>query len=251
MPEFNGYPAGTPSWVDIGTPDVEAAKAFYGQLFGWEFVDQGPNAGGYHMCNLRGKPVAGLGPAQDPGPPHWTTYVAVDDTDTAVKAVESAGGTVLATMDIPEAGRMAVCTDSTGVAFSVWQAGQHGGVAIANEAGAFSWSELNTRDTAKAIPFYESVFGWKAETMTEPMPYTQLMLDGKSIAGMMDVTGRVPDEVPAHWLVYFGTDNCDGAVETTEKAGGALRVGPVDIPDMGRFAVLNDPQGAVFAVFQM
>lgn len=250
MPEFNGYPAGTPSWVDIGTPDVEGAKAFYGRLFGWEFADQGPDSGGYHMCQLRGKPVAGLGPAQNPGPPHWTTYVNVDDTDTTVKAVEAEGGTVLATMDVMEAGRMAVCLDPTGAPFSMWQAGQHGGAAIANEPGAFSWSELNTRDTAAAIAFYQSVFGWTAETMTEPMPYTQFSNDGKSVAGMMDMTGRVPDEVPPNWLVYFGIANCDEAVETAKQAGGALMFGPVDIPDMGRFAVLADPQGAAFAVFQ-
>lgn len=251
MPEFDGYAAGTPSWVDIGTPDIEGAKAFYGRLFGWQFADQGPEAGGYHMCELRGKVVAGLGPAQDPGPPRWTTYVTVDDTDTTVKAVESAGGSVLAAMDVMEAGRMAVCTDSTGVPFSVWQAGQHGGAAIANEPGAFSWSELNSRDTATAARFYESVFGWKAETTTEPMQYTTFSLDGKSLAGMLDMTDRVPPEVPAHWLVYFGTEDCDAAIATTKEAGGSVFVGPVEIPNMGRFAVLGDPQGAVFAVFQM
>src|SRR5688572_17092559 len=108
MPEMDGYAAGTPSWVDIGTTDIEGAKAFYGSLFGWEFADQGPDSGGYHICQVRGKGVAGLGPAQNPGPPFWTTYVAVDDTDTTVKAVENEGGSVLAAMDIPQAGRMAV-----------------------------------------------------------------------------------------------------------------------------------------------
>lgn len=251
MPEFSGYEAGTPSWVDLGTPDVEGAKAFYGKLFGWEFVDQGPEAGGYHIVNLRGKGVAGLGPAQDPGPPRWTTYVSVDDTDAAVKTVESEGGSVLVAMDIPQAGRMAVCTDPTGVAFSVWQAGQHRGAQLANEPGSFTWTELNTRDVGKAVPFYESVFGWTADTATEPMPYTTFKMGDKPVAGMMDVTGRVPDEVPNFWMVYFGTADCDAAIATTKEAGESLVVGPFDIPDMGRFAVLSDPQGAVFAVFQM
>ena len=251
MPEFDGYPAGTPSWVDIGTTDLEGAKAFYSTLFGWEIVDQGPDSGGYCICNLRGKGVAGLGPAQNPGPPYWTTYVGVDDTDTAAKAVEAAGGSVLAAMDIPQAGRMAVCMDPTGVPFSVWQAGAHRGAQIANEPGSFTWTELNSRDTEAAGRFYESVFGWASETSTEPMQYTTFSLDGKTVAGMMDMTGRVPDEVPAHWLVYFGVADCDQAVATTKEAGGELVVGPFDIPDMGRFAVVRDPQGAHFAVFQM
>lgn len=251
MPEVNGYAAGTPSWVDIGTPDLEGAKAFYGKLFGWEFVDQGPDSGGYHIANLRGKGVAGMGPAQDPGPPRWTTYVSVDDTDTTVKTVEAEGGSVLAAMDIPEAGRMAVCSDPTGVAFSVWQSGEHRGSELANEPGAFTWTELNTREVEKAKPFYESVFGWTGETVTEPMPYTTFKLGDKPVAGMMDLTGRVPDDVPDFWMVYFGTADCDQAVATAKEAGGSLVVGPFDIPDMGRFAVLSDPQGAAFAVFQM
>jgi predicted enzyme related to lactoylglutathione lyase len=252
MPEFNGYPAGTPSWVDIGTTDIEGAKAFYSRLFGWDIADAGPDSGGYHMCLLRGKPVAGLGPAQNPGPPYWATYVTVDDADTTAKAVESVGGSVLlAPMDVLDAGRMAVFADTTGVPFSAWQPGQHLGAAIANEAGGFSWSELNTRDVAAATRFYESVFGWKAETSTEPMAYTQLANDGKVVAGMIDITERVPAEVPAHWLVYFGTDDCEQSVATAEEAGGTVRVGPMDIPGVGKFAVLQDPQGAVFAVFQM
>ena len=250
MPEFDGYEAGTPSWVDIGTTDLEGAKAFYSTLFGWEIVDQGPDTGGYNLVNLRGKGVAGLGPAQDPGPPRWTTYVSVDDTDTATKAVEAAGGTVLAAMDIPEAGRMAVCMDPTGVAFSVWQSGQHRGAQIANEPGSFTWTELNTREPAAAARFYSDVFGWTAETVTEPMPYTTFKLGDKPVAGMMDVTDRVPDEVPSFWMVYFGVDNCDQAVATVKEGGGSLVVGPIDIPNMGRFAVVSDPQGAAFAVFQ-
>jgi predicted enzyme related to lactoylglutathione lyase len=251
MPEFTSYAPGTPSWVDLGSPDVGAAAAFYGRLFGWEALDAGPDSGGYHMCLLQGKPVAGLGPAQNPGPPYWSTYVTVEDVDATAKAVEAAGGTtLLAPMDVLDAGRMAVFTDATGVPFSTWQPGAHIGAGIANEAGSFCWSELNSRDTEKAAAFYEAVFGWKAETSTEPMQYTQFLLDGRSVAGMLDMTGRVPDDIPAHWLVYFGSDDVDAHVATAREAGGTVYVEPMDIPT-GRFAVLGDPQGAFFAVFKM
>lgn len=252
MAEFTKYEPGTPSWVDIGVPDVEAAVAFYSKLFGWTVADADPAGGGYRMAQLREKFVAGIGPAQDPGPPRWTTYVTVADADATAAAVKGAGGSVLLEpMDVMDAGRMAVFADPTGAPFSVWQPGAHIGSQLANEPGSFTWTELNTRDPETAAAFYGAVFGWKAETTTEPMPYTQFMLGDKSVAGMMDVTGRVPDEVPAQWLVYFAVPDTDAALASTTAGGGTAMVGPVDIPDMGRFAVLTDPQGAVFAVIAM
>ncbi|MDQ3757884.1 MAG: VOC family protein [Actinomycetota bacterium] len=251
MAEFTEYAPGTPSWADIGVQDVEAAAAFYGKLFGWVVPEADPDSGGYRMATLREKLVAGLGPAQDPGPPRWTTYVSVADADATAAAVKAAGGSVFVEpMDVLDAGRMAVCADSTGVPFSVWQPGLHIGAQLANEPGTLCWTELNSRDTEKAAAFYEAVFGWKADTSTEPMQYTQFLLDGRSIAGMIDMAGRVPDEVPAHWLAYFGSDDVDAHAATAQQEGGQVFVGPMDIPT-GRFAVLGDPQGAVFAVFNM
>ncbi|HEX2040814.1 MAG TPA: VOC family protein [Acidimicrobiales bacterium] len=251
MAEFTEYAAGTPSWVDIGVHDIDAAVAFYGTLFGWTVAKAAPDSGGYRMALLREKAVAGVGPAQDPGPPRWTTYVSVADADTTTAAVREAGGTVLLEpMDVLDAGRMAVFSDPTGVVLSIWQPGQHRGAQLANEPGTFCWSELNSRDTETAAAFYEAVFGWKADTTTEPTQYTQFVLDGRSVAGMLDMAGRVPDEVPAHWLVYFGSADVDGTVAAAQQEGGQVFVGPMDIP-AGRFAVLGDPQGAVFAVFHM
>jgi predicted enzyme related to lactoylglutathione lyase len=252
MAEFTKYDPGTPSWVDIGVQDVEAAVAFYGKLFGWEIPEGDPAGGGYRMAQVRGKFVAGIGPAQDPGPPRWTTYVTVADADATVAAVKEAGGAVLVEpMDVMEAGRMAVFADPTGAVCSIWQPNLHIGSQLANEPGSFTWTELNTRDTETAAAFYGAVFGWKGETTTEPMPYTTFQSDGKPVAGMMDVTGRVPDEVPNHWLVYFAVEDAEAAIATTTQAGGQTFVGPIDIPNMGRFAVLGDPQGAVFAVIKL
>jgi predicted enzyme related to lactoylglutathione lyase len=251
MAEFTEYAPGTPSWADIGVQDVEAAAAFYGKLFGWEVPEAAPDSGGYRMAMLREKLVAGIGPAQDPGPPRWTTYVSVADADATTAAVKAAGGTVFVEpMDVLDAGRMAVFADSTGVPFSVWQPRLHIGAQLAHEPGTLCWTELNSRDTDKAAAFYEAVFGWKADTSTEPMQYTQFLLDGRSIAGMLDMAGRVPDDVPAHWMVYFGSADVDADVATATEAGGQVFVGPMDIPT-GRFAVLGDPQGANFAVFNM
>lgn len=253
MAEFTDYPPGTPSWVDLSSPDLEASKAFYGSLFGWQAEDLGPDAGGYSMFKLRDRYVAGLGPVQGEGrPPAWGTYVTVPDADATVAVVKQAGGTVfLEPMDVFDAGRMAVFADPTGAVLSVWQPGNHKGAELANEPGAFSWNELNTRDPAAAKAFYTAVFGWEPEEHAMgPMTYTEWKINGRSIGGMIDMNPNVPAQVPPHWLVYFTVEDTDATVAAITGKGGTVFVGPLDIPQ-GRFAVVADPQGAVFAVIAM
>ena len=253
MPEKTDHAPGVPSWIDIGT-DVEAAKKFYGELFGWEPQDAGPpeETGGYGFFFKNGKMVAGYGPQQSPGPPVWTTYVATADADaTAEKVTANGGQAIVPPMDVMTAGRMAVFQDPTGAFFSVWQAGEHKGAQLVNEPGSFSWNELNTRDLDAAKAFYTAVFGWDYETMDMgPTSYTEIRLNGDTIAGALDMTGRVPDEVPAHWMVYFAVSDTDATVARAEELGGNVLVPPVDIPP-GRFAVVADDKGAHFAVIRL
>lgn len=254
MGERSSYAPGTPSWVDIGT-DVEAAKTFYTELFGWEYEAAGPpdETGGYGMFMQDGKEVAGLGPQQNPGPPFWTTYITVDDADeTAAKVKEAGGQVVMDPMDVMEAGRMAVLQDPEGAYFSVWQAKETIGAQLVNEPVSLSWNELNTRNLDQAKQFYGAVFGWECVTqdMGDGMTYTEVKLDGNSVAGMMDMTGRVPDMVPPHWMVYFAVDDADATAAKAQELGGQVMVPPTDIPP-GRFAVIADDRGASFAVIKL
>ena len=253
MPERSEYASGTPCWIDIGT-DVEPATAFYGELFGWETRDAGPpeETGGYGFFLKDGRLVAGYGPQQSPGPPHWATYVCVADADeTAARIAEAAGSAFMEPTDIMGAGRLGVFADPEGAVFSIWQPGDHRGSQLMGEPGSFCWNELNTRDVAGALQFYGSVFGWTSEAREMPGGnYTELRADGRPVAGLLDMTGRVPDEVPPHWLVYFAVDDCDAAVAKVEQLGGGRIVGPFDIPP-GRFALAHDPQGAHFALIRL
>jgi predicted enzyme related to lactoylglutathione lyase len=149
-------------------------------------------------------------------------------------------------------GTMAVFTDTTGAVCGVWQPGTFSGAELVNEPSAFAWNELGTRDTAAAKAFYGAVFGWGVEDhdMGEMGTYSEWQQDGNSIGGMMDVSGRLPDEIPAHWLVYFAVENTDATLETAKSSGGSVSFGPIDIP-AGRFAIVIDPHGAAFAVIQM
>jgi predicted enzyme related to lactoylglutathione lyase len=246
------YPPGIPSWVDIGSPDPAATAAFYGAIFGWTSEEGPPEAGGYRIALLNGKPVAGIGPAMNPGPPYWSTYIAVEDADATAAKVTAAGGQVLAPpMDVMDAGRMAVFFDNVGAAFSIWQAKDMPGAAVVNEPGAFCWNELSTRDIPKAIEFYPAVFGWEHRTSEGgPMPYTEWIVGGASIAGMMPTPDMVPAEVPPQWLVYFAVEDCDATVAQATGLGATSLFPPIDIP-IGRFSGLLDPQGAMFAVIAL
>jgi uncharacterized protein len=248
MTEMTRYEPGTPSWIDIGVPDIAAAVVFYSGLFGWTCVDQGEEAGHYTMCELRGKPVAAIGPAMNPGPPTWTTYFTVDDADATAKIIEDAGGSIaMPPMDVLDVGRMAIAADPTGAFFAIWQPRAHIGAHIVNEPNTLCWNELNTRDVDAALGFYERVF---EHTTSRNPEYNELQVAGRAVAGCMPMPPMVPDEVPSHWLVYFAVDDCDAALARARELGGTT-MDPMDIEGVGRFGIVFDPQGAVFAVIRM
>jgi len=248
MPEITSYEHGVPSWVDIGTHDLSAGVRFYSDLFGWEGQDMGEQAGHYTIVTKDGKQVAAISPAQDPGPPRWTTYINVDDLDDVAQKAQAAGGTVvMPPMDVMSAGRMAIFKDTTGAFIAAWQPGEHLGAQLVNEPGAFIWSELHSSDPAKSKAFYSEVFGWSWGGSDE---YSEAQVNGRTIGGLMPRPADVPAEVPDNWVVYFGSADVDAEIKKAADLGATVVAGPTDIPDTGRFAVLIDPQGAAFALFQ-
>jgi len=239
--------------VDLGSPDLEKSRAFYSGLFGWTTEAGPPEAGGYVMCMFGGQAVAGMGPIMNEGqPPAWTTYVSVADADATVAAAKAAGGTVfLEPMDVLDVGRMAIFADPTGAVIAVWQPRAHIGAGLVNEPNTLCWNELATRDIAAAKTFYGAVFGWTGATndMGGGMTYTEWKLNDRTVGGMMEMGANFPPQVPPHWLTYFATDDCDAIVAKAQGLGASVMVPATDIQP-GRFAVLADPQGAVFAVIK-
>lgn len=250
--EMDKYDHGVPSWVDIGSPDIEKAATFYSGLFGWECPPGPEEAGGYRVAMLKGRPVAGIGPQQMPGPPVWASYMNVDDADAIVGKVTENGGQVFAPpMDVMTLGRMAFFADPQGAVFGVWQAKEFAGAGIVNEPGAFSWTELVTTDVDAAKAFYGEVLGWGGETHGEGAgAYTEWQVNGRSIGGMMQKPPMMPAEVPPHWMVYFTVTDTDATIDQIKALGGSLVMGPMDI-EPGRFAVVVDPDGAAFAVITL
>lgn len=255
MSERTSYTPGTPCWVDLATPDIEAAASFYGALFGWE-VPELPNSaemGGYRRAKKNGKDIAGMVPLMQEGqPPAWSTYVSVTDAEATVAAIREAGGQVIAEpMEPADYGKLAVFVDPTGAVCGIWQPNAFAGAELVNEYGCFGWNELGTRDPGAAKQFYSAVFGWSWEDEESERggTYSVWKLGDSMVGGMLDIAGMLPDEIPAHWLVYFTVEDTDAALEQAKAGGGDVKFGPMETP-IGRFAVVGDPFGAVFAVMQ-
>jgi predicted enzyme related to lactoylglutathione lyase len=252
--EVHRYEDGIPSWVDMGTADLDRAKKFYGELFGWNAPAGPPEAGGYTVCDIDGKTVAGLGPHTNPAAPaHWSTYVNVTSADDTIAKVTANGGTVyVEPMDVMDAGRMAVFADPDGAAIGLWQPGRHVGAQLVNEPGTYCWSELVTDDLAGAETFYKAVFGWDAETQGPggPGSYTEWKVGGRSIGGMMSKPPTMPPGTPSFWGVYFAVADTDAAVATAQDLGASVLMPATDI-EPGRFAVLADPVGAMFNILAL
>lgn len=248
MAEKTGFDPGVPCWVDLEAPDVPAARRFYGELFGWEFADLGEDAGHYTMASKGGRLVAALSAPTAPGPGHWTTYVDVEDAEAAGARAGAAGGRVLAgPMRVMEAGSMVVLADPSGAVVAGWQPAAHTGAQLVDEPGTLVWNELQTGDLDRARSFYAQVFGWGWAGQDG---YAEAQVAGRTVAGAMPRPADLPPEVPDHWLVYFGSADLDGDVARAQALGATLLVEPRDVPGTGRFAVVADPQGAAFGLFQ-
>lgn len=251
--ESRAYAPGTPIWVDLGSPDPAASGNFYGQLFGWETQDLGPESGNYTFFRDGGKVVAAVGGLMNPQQPTaWSTYVKTNNADESARKVTEAGGQVLVPpFAVMDQGTMAVFMDPAGAAFSVWQPAKMSGAEKFNEPVSVTWNELEFRDGQAAKGFYPRVFGWGVHTnqMPEGGEYIEWQVDGRSIAGGMPMGPNMPPQVPPHWLVYFSVANADNMVSRIKELGGQIMSGPHDIPQ-GRFAVATDPQGATFGIMQ-
>ncbi|MFF7250937.1 VOC family protein [Embleya sp. NPDC008237] len=250
----NPYVPGTPCWVDLMVPDQQAALDFYRDLFGWQGEVGPEETGGYAVCSLNGKAVAGIMTAMSPDggptpPTAWTTYLATADADATQEAIKKAGGTVLMpVMDVMTLGRMCVVAEPTGAVFGLWQARDFGGAEVVNEPGAVIWNELNTGDVSVAGKFCSTALGLAAEPMEGAEGYHSLSANGRVVAGMQGLD-RMPPGTPAHWLTYFSVDDTDSTVDALVRAGGNVLKPPFDMM-AGRMAVVQDPQGGAFAVIQ-
>jgi predicted enzyme related to lactoylglutathione lyase len=254
MPEVTTpYEPGTPCWVDLMVPDQQAALDFYKDLLGWQGEVGPQDFGGYSVCTLKGKPVAGIMKTmsmgdQPPPPPSWTSYFASTDVTATEAAVRAGGGTVLApATDVPTMGRMLIAADPQGAVFGAWQPLEFAGAGIVNEPGALIWNQLNTTDPEAAAAFYRATLGLEAGPMPEMPEFTGFQVKGHVVGGVQGME-NLPEGTQPHWLVNFAVDFTDSTVDALVRGGGSVLVPAFDMEKVGRMAVVADPQGAAFAV---
>ncbi|MGH3328988.1 MAG: VOC family protein [Streptomycetales bacterium] len=253
------FVAGSPCWLDLGAPDVAAAAAFYGSVFGWELQSFAPDAGGYGVFRLDGKTVGAVGPLTEEGARSaWMIYFDTPDAEATAQAVERLGGTVrVATFDADGESRIAQLTDPLGGQFAVWQPEKSHGLETVDEPGTLTWIELYTTDAAAAKEFYGTLFGWETEDMALPGgggTYSLITPSGggqeRMQGGIMQLAAEylaLADGRP-YWHPVFRVADCDATVARVTGNGGSLQMGPEDAEGVGRLAVCLDPSGADFVV---
>jgi predicted enzyme related to lactoylglutathione lyase len=272
MSDHDRYIPGVPCWIDTTQPDPDAAIAFYGDLFGWEFEDAMPpgSPGKYYIARIRGGDVAAVG-SQPEGPPAtaaWNTYIWVTDADETAAKVRAAGGNLLMEpVDVGDAGRMAVCADPAGAAFSVWQAREHRGAVVVNEHASLNFNDLHTPDFDGARSFYGSVFGWeildlgggfvwalpgygdfleqRSPGLRENMAQMGAPERFEDVVATLRSMSDDPPDATAHWGVTLAVDDADAIAARAAELGGHVVVPPFDAPWV-RMTIITDPQGATF-----
>jgi predicted enzyme related to lactoylglutathione lyase len=270
MSEQDRYIPGVPCWVDTTQPDPQAAVAFYGNLFGWEFENVMPADAPlpYYVARLGGGDVAAVAAPRPGGGDAavWNTYIWVDDADVTTARVHAAGGTVLMEPgDVGDAGRMGIFADPDGAVFRVWEARAHRGAAVVNEPGSLNFNDLYTRDLERAKAFYGAVFGWDlvgagdgfsswalpayGDFLEQRNPGTRERMRAmgapERFEEVVASVRAITDDRPAHWGLTFAVADADAIAARAIELGGQVVVPPFDAPWV-RMTVITDPQGATF-----
>lgn len=256
MTDIDKFTPGSFCWVELATSEQDAAKNFYSSLFGWQVNDMPMPEGVYSMFQLQGRNAGAAytlkkEQAAAGVPPHWGLYMAVANTDqSAKKAIDLGGKLLMQPFDVFDIGRMAVVQDPTGAAFCIWQEKRAKAESIAGVEGTLCWADLMTRDTARAEKFYSGLLGWTfGKDEKDPSGYTHIK-NGEEFIGGMPPSSHLQGNIPPHWIPYFLVNNCDATIAKAKSQGAKTCVPATNLENVGRFAVLSDPQGAAFAIFQ-
>ena len=259
MVEITKHETGMFSWADLTTPDLEGSQKFYTTLLSLDHEDAPVGEGMvYSMLKKNGRGAFAMNnmteemKAMTGGRATWRVYFTVENTDEIARRASELGATVIAgPMDVFTAGRMAVIHDPAGAEFGVWQPMDHIGAGVFGEPGALCWTELSTNDTAAAAQFYSALFGWSVNVNKSPTgaDYTMFSIEDRPVGGMLAIQPEW-GEVPPNWSVYIGTGDLDAALEDAKGMGASSFMPVMEVPNIGRFTMLQDPQGSHFTLME-
>lgn len=237
-------------WDELMATSQGEASEFYRSLFGWKAEEQDMGEHGTYLVMKDGDAMlSGVAAAPEGVPQHWLSYLNVDDVDSAAKRIEGLGGKLLnEPFDIPGIGRAVFAQDPSGAGFAAFT-GNDPDQAPPEEPALHGacWHELVTDDVEATAAFYRELVGYT----TEPMGDDVLILKrGEAMRGTIRKKPAQADGAPNHWMVYFLVEDVSEASREVTELGGEVLMGATDVPDMGTFAVVKDPQGGVFALWK-
>lgn len=235
------------------TPNPGVAREFYGEVFDWTFEIGGPETGGYTMCRLDNRTVAGLGqlPPGSRYPTAWQVYFATDDVERSVESALACGGQLMMpATPILNLGSLAVVSDCTGATLGLWQADRHIGAEVMHEPNSLTWCEINTRDRSRAEAFYGRLFQLTSHQLgnLEYSTLHQTAPGSPALCGVLQMTPQWGD-MASHWTVYFCVSQLKATTERITANGGRLCYPPFETP-RGRLAIVEDPMGATFTIIE-
>ena len=242
--------AGKFVWFEYVSTDIQKAKGFFGEVFGWTTQEVPMPDGKYEMIASGGRTIGGYLPTPEGAPKdaHFLSHLGVTDAKATAAQVQKLGGKVhKGPLKIGEFGTMAIVADPHGGVFALWQPAKSE-EQPAPTTNTFCWNELMSSDAAASVAFYTAIGGTAAKPMEMPGmgTYTVLEAGGQPYAGIVARKG----EQPHAWLPYVQVASADKTADKAKKLGGQVVVPPTDVPDVGRFAILLDSQGAAIGILQ-
>jgi len=243
-------------WTELVTPDLAAAKRFYGGLFGWTFQEYDAGTTRYALARADGVQVAGIvqqairaGTRREPA---WLTFIAVQDVDTTARNAVNAGGKLLRpARSYAARGRQAILSDPQGAVFGVMASFTDDPPDALAPSGTWIWSSLLTREAAADAAFYQTLFGYDVFNLESEDGQEQVILstDNYSRAGVktlpVDAVRRHP-----RWLGFVRVADAQAAATRAVELGGGVLVAPRVDRHGGRLGVLRDPSGAAIGVME-
>ena len=245
------YTPGLFVWRELITVDPESAARFYTAVFGWKIQGVPFDGGTYYLVDSGPKQIAGIMalPGGRSVPPHWNPYVSVTDVDAAADRAKALGAQIVfGPVDLPTVGRVATLVDAGGAVMSLFKSAKGDPEPAPPKLGEFCWEQLNASDPPAAKTFHTGVLGWRAR------PFEGGGLDVFETAAEPPVAVAslvpAPSGAPSHWLSHVVVDGlAEGSARVTAN-GGRILVPRIDVPRLGAFAVIQDPQGAVLCIFE-
>ena len=251
---IESYQPGDFVWSELASSDPAASKQFYCDMFGWTYMDAQMPQGVYTIFRCEGEDAAAMYQAPAGMRSSWGVYFNAPELDTTTEKAKDLGATIImppTALGAP--GNMSIVRDPQGAFLSLWKAKGNIGATYNGQYGRVVWPELGTPHPAASAAFYSALFGWKTkpESGFETGEYFEWVNHGVSLGGMMPMRGEMWKGIPPHWMIYVTVADCDERAAHAASLGAKLHVPPRDIPNTGRFSVIEDKYGAVFSIIQM